>query len=183
MDTNHALLPLNRMARRLHVTCTWLRVEADAGRIPCLIAGNRYLFAARGGRTHSCQARLAGGRARIIAHARPTKAKRKRPSKPLPAPLRDQSASYGLTRCTCLRSSDGEYGLAIGRFGRCDVQDCRCCNAAGRGFVLGSTLLRSYRRTTKSAASPIRGENSLHTDLQRPVASYLNWNFTPATAA
>lgn len=40
------LLPLSRMARRLRVTQAWLRTEADAGRVPCLRAGNRYLFAA-----------------------------------------------------------------------------------------------------------------------------------------
>jgi hypothetical protein len=33
------------MARRLHVTVGWLRAEADAGRVPCLLAGTRYLFA------------------------------------------------------------------------------------------------------------------------------------------
>jgi hypothetical protein len=46
METNQApLLPLNRMARRLRVTTAWLRAEADAGRVPCLRAGTRYLFA------------------------------------------------------------------------------------------------------------------------------------------
>jgi hypothetical protein len=45
METNHALLPLNRMARVLHVTVGWLRDEANAGRVPCLRAGDRYLFA------------------------------------------------------------------------------------------------------------------------------------------
>jgi hypothetical protein len=34
------------MARRLGVTQTWLRSETDAGRVPCLRAGRRYLFAA-----------------------------------------------------------------------------------------------------------------------------------------
>ena len=39
------LLSLPAMARRLHVTQTWLRSEAEAGRIPALPAGNgRYLF-------------------------------------------------------------------------------------------------------------------------------------------
>lgn len=32
------------MARRLHVTNCWLRTEAEAGRIPCLIAGRQILF-------------------------------------------------------------------------------------------------------------------------------------------
>jgi hypothetical protein len=46
METIHApLLPLNRMARRLRVTTAWLRDEANAGRVPCLRAGTRYLFA------------------------------------------------------------------------------------------------------------------------------------------
>jgi hypothetical protein len=38
------LLSLPRMARRLGVTSNWLREESDAGRVPCLKAGNRYLF-------------------------------------------------------------------------------------------------------------------------------------------
>jgi excisionase family DNA binding protein len=38
------LLSLPRQARRLGVTQKWLREQADAGRIPCLKAGNRYLF-------------------------------------------------------------------------------------------------------------------------------------------
>jgi hypothetical protein len=46
METTHAtLLPLAQMARKLRVTNAWLRSEADAGRIPCLRAGKRYLFA------------------------------------------------------------------------------------------------------------------------------------------
>lgn len=39
------VLSLARMARRLGVTASWLRAEAEAGRIPCLRAGARYLFA------------------------------------------------------------------------------------------------------------------------------------------
>jgi hypothetical protein len=35
---------LARLARRIGVPATWLRAEADAGRIPCLRAGKRYLF-------------------------------------------------------------------------------------------------------------------------------------------
>ena len=38
------LLPLSRMARRLGVTQQWLRDLAETGQIPCLKAGNRYLF-------------------------------------------------------------------------------------------------------------------------------------------
>ena len=45
METNHALLPMAKMARRLRVTVAWLRAEAEAGRVPCLKAGKRYLFA------------------------------------------------------------------------------------------------------------------------------------------
>lgn len=46
MDSNRtSLLQLNRMARRLGVTQSWLRNEADMGRVPCLHVGNRYLFA------------------------------------------------------------------------------------------------------------------------------------------
>jgi hypothetical protein len=39
------ILSLGRMARRLGVTQTWLRAEADADRVPSLRAGNRLLFA------------------------------------------------------------------------------------------------------------------------------------------
>jgi hypothetical protein len=45
MESSDALLPLGPMARRLRVTASWLRAEADAGRVPCLRAGSRYLFA------------------------------------------------------------------------------------------------------------------------------------------
>ena len=38
------LLSLVRMARRLGVTQDWLRGQADAGNVPCLRAGKRYLF-------------------------------------------------------------------------------------------------------------------------------------------
>jgi hypothetical protein len=38
------LLILSRMARRVGVTQKWLRQEAEAGNIPCLKAGTRYLF-------------------------------------------------------------------------------------------------------------------------------------------
>jgi hypothetical protein len=45
MDTKEPkLLPLYAMARRLHVPNNWLRAEAEAGRIPCLIAGRQILF-------------------------------------------------------------------------------------------------------------------------------------------
>ena len=38
------VLPLNRMARRLGVTCRWLKNEADLGRLPHVRAESRYLF-------------------------------------------------------------------------------------------------------------------------------------------
>lgn len=38
------VLSLPRMARRLQVTQTWLRSEAKEGRVPCLRAGQRFLF-------------------------------------------------------------------------------------------------------------------------------------------
>jgi hypothetical protein len=38
------LLSLARAARRLGVTARWLKAEANAGRVPCLRAGTRYLF-------------------------------------------------------------------------------------------------------------------------------------------
>jgi hypothetical protein len=45
MENTHAyLILIGPMARRLHVTTAWLRAEADAGRVPCLKAGSRYLF-------------------------------------------------------------------------------------------------------------------------------------------
>jgi len=39
------LLILPRAARRLGVPVRWLREQADAGKVPCLRAGARYLFA------------------------------------------------------------------------------------------------------------------------------------------
>ena len=38
------LFPTSMMARRLRVTVRWLRDEAEAGRLPCLKAGDRFLF-------------------------------------------------------------------------------------------------------------------------------------------
>jgi excisionase family DNA binding protein len=43
MGTNE-LLSLSRTARRLGVTQQWLRQQAEAGAVPSLKAGNRYLF-------------------------------------------------------------------------------------------------------------------------------------------
>lgn len=39
------LLTLTEMSRHIGVTQQWLREEAEAGRIPCLKAGRRLLFA------------------------------------------------------------------------------------------------------------------------------------------
>jgi len=39
------LLPLRRMAARAGVPSDWLREQAEAGKIPGLKAGNRWLFA------------------------------------------------------------------------------------------------------------------------------------------
>ena len=39
------LLPLRRMAARVGVTGKWLKEQAEAGKIPGLCAGNRWLFA------------------------------------------------------------------------------------------------------------------------------------------
>ena len=39
------ILTLPKMASALRVTAKWLKAEADAGRVPCLRAGRRYLFA------------------------------------------------------------------------------------------------------------------------------------------
>jgi hypothetical protein len=47
MDSEPKLIPLGPMARRLHVPATWLRGEAEAGRIPHLKAGSRLLFDAQ----------------------------------------------------------------------------------------------------------------------------------------
>jgi len=44
MDTSPAILQLGPMARRLRVTVGWLRAEAEAGRVPCVRAGDRFLF-------------------------------------------------------------------------------------------------------------------------------------------
>ena len=41
---NDELLSLPRMARRLGVAQKWLREQADAGKVPRLKAGTRYLF-------------------------------------------------------------------------------------------------------------------------------------------
>ena len=44
MKEKEQLLPLGTMARKLNVTTKWLRKEAEAKRLPCLKAGDRYLF-------------------------------------------------------------------------------------------------------------------------------------------
>jgi hypothetical protein len=46
MDTQQTrqLLPLGVTARILHLPAAWLRREAEAGRLPCLCADDRFLF-------------------------------------------------------------------------------------------------------------------------------------------
>jgi hypothetical protein len=39
-----SLLSVRAVAKHFGVTATWLKAEADAGRVPCLRAGKRYLF-------------------------------------------------------------------------------------------------------------------------------------------
>ena len=38
------LLTLNRMAHKLGVTSTWLKRQAESGKVPCLKADKKYLF-------------------------------------------------------------------------------------------------------------------------------------------
>ena len=44
MERGSDLLPLRRMAARLGVPSKWLREQAEAGDVPGLLAGNRWLF-------------------------------------------------------------------------------------------------------------------------------------------
>ena len=44
MKRKEILLSLGAMARQLGVTTRWLREEAEAGKLPHLKAGERYLF-------------------------------------------------------------------------------------------------------------------------------------------
>ena len=44
IENRDELLPLFAMARALRVTQGWLKSEAEAGRVPALKAGNRFLF-------------------------------------------------------------------------------------------------------------------------------------------
>jgi len=43
-DRGRDLLPLRRMAARLGVPSNWLKQQAEAGKVPGLQAGNRWLF-------------------------------------------------------------------------------------------------------------------------------------------
>ena len=43
-STQPKLVTDSQMARILRVRVSWLRAEAEAKRIPCVNAGNRYLF-------------------------------------------------------------------------------------------------------------------------------------------
>ena len=58
------LLLLGRMARRLGVTQSWLRQQAENGHIPCLRAENRYLF-----NPLAVQEALVARAAKPLAHA------------------------------------------------------------------------------------------------------------------
>ena len=40
-------ITLSQMARRVRVPVGWLRAEAEAGRVPCLLAGRAMLFNAQ----------------------------------------------------------------------------------------------------------------------------------------
>lgn len=44
MDGQTQLVALPRLARHLGVPASWLRVEADAGRLPAIRAGSQRLF-------------------------------------------------------------------------------------------------------------------------------------------
>ena len=44
MLTQAKLLPIGQTARLLRVPVRWLRIEAEAGRVPCLKAGKAFLF-------------------------------------------------------------------------------------------------------------------------------------------
>ena len=44
MNTEPKLLPTGPMARRLRIPVSWLREEAEAGRIPAVRAGSVFLF-------------------------------------------------------------------------------------------------------------------------------------------
>jgi len=43
-EEEQRIVPLGVMARLVHVPTKWLRGEAEAGRVPALRAGNRYVF-------------------------------------------------------------------------------------------------------------------------------------------
>jgi hypothetical protein len=43
MEPTRTLLPVTVVARRLRVPSSWLRAEAESGRIPCLRAGKQFL--------------------------------------------------------------------------------------------------------------------------------------------
>jgi excisionase family DNA binding protein len=61
MADNDSLLTLPAMARVLRVPQSWLRGEADAGRVPALRAGKRFLFS-RSAVEESLLVRAATGR-------------------------------------------------------------------------------------------------------------------------
>ena len=43
-ENENRIVPLGVMARLVHVPTRWLRAEAEAGRIPALRAGDRFVF-------------------------------------------------------------------------------------------------------------------------------------------
>lgn len=61
-------LTLSRMARRLGVTAQWLREEAEAGRLPCVKAGKRYIFEPQAVQSELAR-RAATSRLAEVAHA------------------------------------------------------------------------------------------------------------------
>ncbi len=57
-DNDRDLCSIHSLARRLRLDENWLRIEADAGRLPCLQAGRKRLFSERAVR--EALARMAG---------------------------------------------------------------------------------------------------------------------------
>jgi len=43
-EVEHRVVPIGVMARLLHVPSRWLRAEVEAGRIPALRAGDRFVL-------------------------------------------------------------------------------------------------------------------------------------------
>ena len=62
------LLTLPRAARACGVPAQWLKSEAEAGRVPCLKAGQRYLFNAVA-LQQALAVAAAKGRVEVASHA------------------------------------------------------------------------------------------------------------------